>query len=201
MIICEYKLKNNNIMKQIRLLFTIFTLLIAGCMDTWAETATLSISKEVTANGNLTDDKSNVWALSSDGTYQSNSNYIQVGTNKSAVTYLKLTSSAFSSQNISKIQVWGTSKANTNVTVKIFIGNNLLGTSTAYTSQNASSGGTEFSVENSNNYTGDITIEISRPSSAKGSIYFNKAIVTYETGTTKTALSLIPKFGKNKRLE
>lgn len=173
-------------MKQFRLLLTILTLLVVGSMNTWAETATLSISKGVTANGNLTDDKSNVWALSSDGVYTSNSSYIQVGTGKKAVTYLKLTSSAFSSQNISKIQVWGTSKANTGVTVKISIGNKLLGTSTAYTTQNASSGGSEFSVENTKNYTGDITIEISRPSSAKGAIYFNKAIVTYTTAPSCT---------------
>lgn len=174
-------------MKQFRLLLTILTLLVVGSMNTWAETATLSISEGVTANGNLTDDKSNVWALSSDGTYTSdNKSYIQVGTNRKAVTYLKLTSSAFSSQNISKIQVWGTSKANTDVTVKISIGNNLLGTSTAYTTQNASSGGSEFSVENTKNYTGDITIEISRPSSAKGAIYFNKAIVTYTTAPSCT---------------
>lgn len=174
-------------MKQFRLLLTILTLLAVGSMNTWAETATLSISEGVTANGNLTDDKSNVWALSSDGVYTSNnSSYIQVGTNKKAVTYLKLTSSAFSSQNISKIQVWGTSKANTDVTVKISIGNKLLGTSTAYTTQNASSGGSEFSVENTKNYTGDITIEISRPSSATGAIYFNKAIVTYTTAPSCT---------------
>lgn len=174
-------------MKQFRLLLTLLTLLVVGNMNTWAETATLSISEGVTANGNLTDDKSNVWALSSDGVYTSNnSSYIQVGTNKKAVTYLKLTSSAFSSQNISKIQVWGTSKANTGVTVKISIGNKLLGTSTAYTTQNASSGGSEFSVENTKNYTGDITIEISRPSSATGAIYFNKAIVTYTTAPSCT---------------
>ena len=174
-------------MKQFRLLLTLLTLLAVGSMNTWAETATLSISEGVTANGNLTDDKSNVWALSSDGVYTSNnSSYIQVGTNKKAVTYLKLTSSAFSSQNISKIQVWGTSKANTGVTVKISIGNKLLGTSTAYTTQNASSGGSEFSVENTKNYTGDITIEISRPSSATGAIYFNKAIVTYTTAPSCT---------------
>lgn len=174
-------------MKQFRLLLTLLTLLAVGSMNTWAETATLSISEGVTANGNLTDDKSNVWALSSDGVYTSNnSSYIQVGTNKKAVTYLKLTSSAFSSQNISKIQVWGTSKANTGVTVKISIGNKLLGTSTAYTTQNALSGGSEFSVENTKNYTGDITIEISRPSSATGAIYFNKAIVTYTTAPSCT---------------
>lgn len=173
-------------MKQFRLFLTILTLLVVGSMNTWAETATLSISEGVTANGNLTDDKSNVWALLSDGAYISNNSYIQVGSGSKAVTYLKLTSSAFSSQNISKIQVWGTSKANTGVTVKISIGNKLLGTSTAYTTQNASSGGSEFSVENTNNYTGDITIEISRSSSAKGAIYFNKAIVTYTTATSCT---------------
>lgn len=164
--------------------FYSFVLLIgammAFCVPAWAETVTLSITKAVTQNGNLTDSGKNTWALTSDGNYQSNNSYIQVGTNTKQVSYIKLSTSSFSQKKVTKIQVWGTSKANSKVTAKVSIGDNLLGTSDVYTDQNAGSGGTEFAVENTKNYSGNITIEISRPSSANGAIYFNKAIITYE---------------------
>ena len=179
-------------MRKIKLFLSLLILAL-GVTNAWgAETATLSISSGVTANNTLTDDGDNSWSVTSDGSYTSNSKYIQVGTNKKNVTYLKLSTSAFSSKNISKIQVWATSKANTNVTAKVYIGGNLLGTSSAYATQNAAEGGTEYSVENTNDYTGEILIEISRPSSATGAIYFNKAIVTYsEPGAQEKVLSSI----------
>ncbi len=161
-------------------LFLAMLFLIAGIGNVWAETATLQITSGVTADKNLTDDASNTWAVSSDGDYTSSNSYIQCGTNKKAVTYIRLTTSAFSEYKITKVQVWGTSKANTNVSAKVIIGGTTIGTSSAYTTQNASNGGTEFSVNNTNEVKGDLTIEISRPSSANGAIYFNKAIVTYE---------------------
>lgn len=164
-------------------LITLFALCL-GVANAWADTATLSISKSVTSSGSLSDDKNNVWTLSSDGTYTGNTSYIQAGTNKSQVSYIKLQCSAFASVKITKIQVWGTSKANTNVSAKVYIGDNLLGTSSTYASQTASSGGTEFAVDNTQNYSGDVLIEISRSTSATGAIYFNKAIITYETSTS-----------------
>lgn len=180
-------------MKHLKLFFALFAMLALGVGNAWgAETATLSISSGVTANKTLTDDGGNSWSVTSDGSYTSNAKYIQVGTNSKSVTYLKLSTSAFSTKSISKIQVWATSKASTKVTTKVYVGGNLLGTSSAYTSQTAASGGTEFSVTNPNNYTGDILIEISRPSAANGAIYFNKAIVTYsEPGTVEKVLSSI----------
>ena len=179
-------------------------MLVGGTGNVWGETATLQISSGVTDNpAILTDNKSNSWTFTTDGTLTSNNSYIQAGTNKSAVSYLKLETSAFSSYKITKVQVWGTSKANTSVTAKVIIGTTTIGTSSAYTTQNASSGGTEFSVDNTDEVSGNLTIEISRPSSANGAIYFCKAIVTYEeigdnrssneivvTGPTSTELSV-----------
>ena len=174
-------------------------LFVFGSLNVWGETATLQISSGVTANGDLTDNQSNTWSVSSDGDYSSNNSYIQCGTNNKSVSYIRLTTSAYGSYNISKIQVWGTSKANSNVTAKVFIGSTKIGESeSAYSSQNAGSGGTELSVTNTNGIKGDITIEISRPSSAKGAIYFNKLIVTYEEdddpGTGETAVKNVPIF-------
>ena len=179
-------------MKHLKLFFALFAMLALGVGNAWAETATLSISSGVTANSQLTDNVQGKWDVTSDGTYTSNKSYIQVGTNKTTVSYLKLSSTSYSTKKIEKIQVWATSKASTKVTTKVYVGGNLLGTSSAYTSQTAASGGTEFSVTNPNNYTGDILIEISRPSAANGAIYFNKAIVTYtEVGSTLPPLSSI----------
>jgi len=171
-------------MRKLKLFFACLLMAVLSIGQVWAgtATATLQISSGVTANGNLTDDASNTWAVSSDGSYTSNNSYIQCGTNKANVSYIRLTTSAFSSKKITKVQVWGTSKANTNVSAKVIIGSVTIGTSSVYTTQNASSGGTEFSVDNTNEETGELTIEISRASAATGAIYFNKAIVTYEDG-------------------
>ena len=177
-------------MKHVKLFFALFAMLALGVTNAWAKTATLAISSSVTTDGTLTDDGGGSWSLTSDGNYTGNKAYIQVGTNSKKVTYLKLSTSAFSTKSISKIQVWATSKASTNVKTKVYVGGNLLGTSSAYTSQTAASGGTEFSVTNPNNYTGDILIEISRPSAANGAIYFNKAIVTYTEAGTPAATEL-----------
>lgn len=147
---------------------------------TETKVATLSITKSVTSQGTLTDDKGNAWTFTTDGSLTGNNSYIQAGTGKKKVTYIKLQSSSYSNVKISKIQLWGTSKANTSVSPKVMIGTTTIGTGSAYTSQNASSGGSEFSVENTSGVSGDITLVISRPSSATGAIYFNKAIITYE---------------------
>lgn len=146
---------------------------------TFATVATLEISSTFTANGNLTDDKGNEWSVSSDGVYTGNKSYIQAGTNSKAVTYIKLECSGLSSKMVTKVQVWGTSKASTGVTPKIIIGGNTIGTGSEYTTQNASEGGSEFVANNTDNKIGNVLVEISRASSATGAIYFNKLIVTY----------------------
>ena len=156
-------------------------ILVGGVCSAWGdETTTLEIKSSVTSAGDLTDNSGNTWAFATDGTLTGNTAYIQAGTNKSEVSYIRLSTSAFASKKITKVQVWGTSKANTNVSAKVIIGTTTIGTSNVYTTQNASSGGTEFSINNTDEVTGNLTIEISRPSSATGAIYFNKAIVTYE---------------------
>ena len=171
----------NKLWLRVGMIVAIMTTALSGTV--WGQsTATLQITSSVTSQGNLTDDRSNSWAFTTDGELTASNSYIQAGTNKKEVSYIRLTTSAFSSKKITKVQVWGTSKANTNVSAKVIIGTTTIGTSSVYTSQTASSGGTEFSVNNTNEVTGDLTIEISRASSATGAIYFNKAIVTYDDG-------------------
>ena len=161
-------------------IFTFLCLCVLCIGSAWADSATLSISATVTSDGDLTDDQNLTWTVSSDGNYTGSKTYIQVGSNSKNVKYLQLVSSGYATKKITKVQVWGTSKASTGVTPKIYIGENLIGEGSAYTTQNASGGGTEFSADNNSNYSGEIKVEISRPSSATGAIYFNKLIVTYE---------------------
>lgn len=143
-------------------------------------TATLAITSGVTANGTLKDDKDNSWTLTAvTAGWTSNSGYIHVGSNSKNATSIKLTTSAYSSVDIKEIHVWAAAKASTSVTTKISIDGNLLGTSPVL-GNTISSGGTEYYITNSTNESGDITVEISRPSSATGAIYFKKLEVIYE---------------------
>ena len=143
-------------------------------------TATLAITSGVTANGTLKDDKDNSWTLTAvTAGWTSNSGYIHIGSNSKSATSIKLTTSAYSSVDIKEIHVWAAAKASTSVTTKISIDGNLLGTSPVL-ENTISSGGTEYYITNSTNESGDITVEISRPSSANGAIYFKKLEVIYE---------------------
>lgn len=143
-------------------------------------TATLAISSAVTANTSRDDDQGNSWSISAvtNGWTSSNS-YIHVGSNNKSATSITLTTSAYSSVDIKEIHVWAAAKASTNVTTKISIGSTLMGTSSEL-GNTISSGGTEFSITNTTNESGDITIVISRPSAANGAIYFKKLEVVYE---------------------
>ena len=151
-------------------------------------TATLAISGTITEPSNfpynLTDDKNNTWSLSA--VYKNNAwitnnvtDFILVGSNSKGATSITLSSSAYNSKKIKEIHVWAAAKANSGVTTKISIDNEELGESAVLTNT-ISTGGTEFSVTNSSNKTGTIKIEISRPSSQNGAIYFKKLTVIYE---------------------
>lgn len=80
--------------------------LIVGSGTMWGDdkTATLQITSSVTSTGNLTDGSGNTWAFTTDGSLiASNSYIIQAGTNKKEVSYIKLTTSAFSTKKITKV--------------------------------------------------------------------------------------------------
>ena len=147
-----------------------------------AATAELAITSAVTSNTTLTDGADNSWSLQCVcSAWTSNSGYIHIGANSKAATSITLTSSAYSSYTLSKIQVWAAAKADTNVTTKISVDGHLLGTSPKL-GNTIASGGTEFSVDNIQ-YKGNIEVVVSRPSSANGAIYFKKLIVTYLTAS------------------
>lgn len=123
-----------------------------------------------------TDDKSNNWVITTDATYFGTTNgYIQVGSNKSAVSHLTFTTTI---ENVQTVTVYAAAKADTNATIKVYIGETLIGTSPVL-SNTISSGGTKFEVENSENVSGALKVVVSRPTSATGALYFKSANVTY----------------------
>ncbi|MBO5882014.1 MAG: BACON domain-containing protein, partial [Alistipes sp.] len=123
-----------------------------------------------------TDDQNNSWAITTDATYFGTTNgYIQVGSNNSPASHLTLASDI---DDVKTVTVYAAAKASTSATIKVYIGETLIGTSSVL-GNTIGSGGTEFTVENTNNISGKLTIKVSRPSSAKGALYFKKAEVTY----------------------
>ncbi|MBQ6790721.1 MAG: hypothetical protein IJP76_04680 [Paludibacteraceae bacterium] len=181
-------MKNKNLINNAKWLLVVAFAMISA-QQLWAEDATVAnltiSSRPASASETLTDDQSNSWAFTASEAPHTETNMIHIGTNSRAVEYIQLVCSGLSTKSISKIQVWGAAKASTSTVIKVYIGENLLGTSEEL-SNTAISGGTEYSVNNSSNYSGAVKIRVERPSSATGAIYFNKAIVTYTSGTKYT---------------
>lgn len=145
-------------------------------------TATLTIRSVSSLAATYTDDKGNTWNASSDAAgFTSNSNYLHAGSGSNSVSHITLSTSAYSSSDIDikEVHVWAAAKANTGVTTQISIDGNLLGTSEVL-GNTSTTGGTEYYVSNTSNYSGDIEVVISRSSAQKAAIYFNQLTVVYE---------------------
>ena len=155
------------------------------------ETATLQPSN-VTAAGDLTDDKSNTWSFSYVAeSINKQASYIHVGSNSKNATSLTLSTTAFNTITVKSISVWAAAKNSTNATSHILIGGNEVATSDVLTN-NAASGGTELAYDNSTaKKTGAITIEVSRPTQAQAALYLNKIEVVYEGGTPTDPITKI----------
>lgn len=204
MIICEYKLKNNNKMKQkIRLLFTIFTLLIAGGMDMWAETVTYQIATAnfVTATGTTPSSSSVSFAQTYTGTAG------QMTSGKSTT----LTLTGYAGYKITGIVL--SMKSNTSKGAGTFSA--VAGTTTIASIASATTFNKWYNNTDYGSSYRDITVALTNSdyiiqtgenvvvqiTGTTNSLYIQSYTITYENGITKTALYLIPKFGKNKRLE
>lgn len=138
--------------------------------------ATFAPRKVTATNTTYTDDQDNNWTFTSDAAgFTSSNSYVHAGSNSKTVSHLTFESTI---ENVTSVTVNAAAKANTNVTIKVYIGSTLIGTSNELGTTQAS-GGTAFTVENTVNATGALKIVVSRPSSAKGAIYFNQAVVNY----------------------
>lgn len=138
--------------------------------------ATFAPRKVTETNTTFTDDQGNNWTFTSDAAgFTSSTSYVHAGSNSKAVSHITFESTI---ENVTSVTVNAAAKNNTNVTIKVYIGSTLIGTSNVLgATQN--DGGTAFTVENTQNATGALKIVVSRPSSVKGAIYFNQAVVNY----------------------
>ena len=124
----------------------------------------------------LSDDQGNSWVFTSDAAgFTSSQKYVHAGSNSKAVSHITFTSNI---ENVKSVTVNAAAKAKSNASIKVYIGSTLIGTSSVL-GATQDSGGTAFTVNNTNNISGALKIVVSRPSSAKGALYFNSANVTY----------------------
>lgn len=138
--------------------------------------ATFAPRKVTATNTTFTDDQGNNWTFTSDAAgFTSSTSYVHAGSNSKAVSHITFESTI---EDVTSVTVNAAAKANTNVTIKVYIGSTLIGTSNVLGATQGN-GGTAFTVENTQNATGTLKIVVSRPSSVKGAIYFNQAVVNY----------------------
>lgn len=146
-----------------------------------AQTATLTFTKA--CNGTGTDDKKGVWTIESDA---KESNFISdkgihYGTNDAKVSYIKATTTAYSTKAITKIVVNASAANAGSPKVKCTIGGETFGTEQALTNTNKA-------YTFTGKATGDITIEVFKNKTTKA-LYLKSIEVTYEDGKTTTSIS------------
>ena len=139
-------------------------------------TATFAPRNVNASNKTFTDDQNNSWVFTSDAAgFTSSGSYIHAGSGSKKVSHITFDSNI---NNVTKVTVNAAAKANSKVTIKVYIGEELIGESSVL-GNTAADGGTPFTVENTENKQGPLKIVVSRPSATKAAIYFNQAKVTY----------------------
>jgi len=145
-----------------------------------SETATLTFTAACKGSG--TDDKSNTWTVTSDAaesTYDSDRG-IHYGTGSKAVSYLTLTSSAFSYQ-IEQVKVYA-SDGNATAKIDVKVGGVTFGEqSGTISATNAGYTFTPTTAQATTTYKGAVEVKISR-SSVKKALYCKSIEVTYNKG-------------------
>lgn len=139
--------------------------------------ATIAPRSVTASGGSYTDDQGNTWVLTSDAAgFTSNNSYVHAGSGSKKVSHITMSSTI---TNVKTVTVTAASAKNSNVTIKVYIDDTLIGES-AILSNTQTSGGTEFTVSNTSNVEGALKVVVSRPTSTTGAIYFMQAEVTYE---------------------
>jgi hypothetical protein len=157
--------------------------------------STLAIAQAVTSNTTLTSADGKEWSLSANpdnwvevkGKPGQSPDYVQVGAEKkgpqagSNSKSLSLESSSFTEIKRISADAAGLSGDSNSLTMKIYVGSNLLGTSGTLSNkiEGPDSGWTTFSCDNDDNDSGNAIIEISRPEALTGSIWFKTLFVVF----------------------
>lgn len=161
-------------------------------------TATSSAEEKVSdltftaaCGGSGTADDGKAWTVTSDGTESTfdsqNGKGIHYGTNGAAVQYIKLTSIAFTSGKITKVEVNASTASGVSATVGVKINNVQFGGDPKSLTSSAV-------PDNPYTFEGEvdaatIEVEITKPSSATKAIYCKSVVVTYTLPASSTTIS------------
>ena len=146
-----------------------------------AQTATLSFTKACGGSG--TDNKGGAWTVTSDAKESTfDAKGIHYGTKNAEVSYLKASTSAYSSKIITKIVVNASAANSGSPKVSCTVGGEDFGTQKSLATDNAA-----YTFEGS--ASGDIVVSITKTKSTKA-LYLKSVEVTYgEDGKTTTSIS------------
>ena len=146
------------------------------------ETASLNFTK-APENGKATDTKNMTWSVSSDGNYISceTDKGLHYGSGTKAVSYIKVSTSAYADAVIKKIVVNASAakKGKVEANVKCEVGGAAFGVEKKLTSSNAS-----YTFEG--NASGNILVSVYKASKEKAALYIKSIEITYSTANLET---------------
>ena len=158
-------------------------------ISVWGATSTLTFLHSCGGSG--TADDGVVWIVTSDGVESDfeNDKGIHYGTSRSFISYLNLTTSEITG-TVTRVVVNASTAKDVSATVSVKIGGESFGGDAQSLTVNAA----DYTFNGS--ASGEIVVEIKKPSSAKKALYCKSITVTYTPNTTYT-VSFINYLGKN----
>lgn len=145
------------------------------------ETALLKFTKACGGKG--TDNKGGAWTVASDATEVKDGTFdtrgIHYGTSKKPVSYIKVSTKAYSDKPITKIVVHAATASRVDASVKCEVGGAAFGVAQKLTS-------TDNAYTFEDNASGDILVSVYKPESKKGALYILSVEITYSTANLET---------------
>ena len=143
------------------------------------ETASLNFTKECGGKG--TDDKGGAWTVTSDAKESifDKDKGIHYGTGSAAVSYIKVSTSAYAEAVITKIVVNASTASGVKAKVKCEVGGAAFGVEKELTTSNAS-----YTFEG--NASGNILVSVYKPTKEVKALYIKSIEITYSTANLET---------------
>ena len=133
--------------------------------------------------GKGTDNKGGAWTVTSDATEVKDGTFdtrgIHYGTSKKPVSYIKVSTKAYSDKPITKIVVHAATASRVDASVKCEVGGAAFGVAQKLTS-------TDNAYTFEDNASGDILVSVYKPESKKGALYILSVEITYSTANLET---------------
>ena len=169
-------------MKKLKLFFACLLMAVLSIGQVWAATATSTLTFSAKCNGSGTADDDVAWTVTSDGTESTydGTKGIHYGTSSAQVQYIRLSTSGISG-TISQVVVNASVGSGVSATVAVKVGSTDF-TCGGNTTTSLSTSATNYTFTGS--ASGDILVEITKPSKAAKALYCKSVAVTYDAGGT-----------------